>query len=156
MRITTAVLACVLLSAHAMASQGQDMPKFDWSPYDIKQLGIGTKSTAFIILEGADCKACIESMPFYRRLMELPEMNGTSRRVVVIAKAGVWPVKNVTDAHGFMPHRLNSGPYMMRPVPGVTSAPTVLVLDAKGVQRGKWEGVLSAEQQKAVIAALMK
>jgi hypothetical protein len=131
------------------------MPELDWGPYDITQLGIGTKSTAFIILEGSDCKACIESMSFYKRLMQLPEMDGRSRRVVVIAKAGVWPVKTVTDEQGFMPHRLNSGPYMRRPVPGVTVAPTILVLDGKGTQRGKWEGVLSAEQQKQVIAALM-
>lgn len=156
MRRELVIALCVwlVLAAAPAGQRGRGMPTLDWGPYDITQLGLGTKATAFIVLEGSDCTACVESMAFYKRLMRLPEMDGKVRRVVVIAKAGVWPVKTVTDAHGFMPHRLNSGPYMLRPVPGVTKAPTVLVLDAKGVQRGKWEGALSAKQENEVIAAL--
>lgn len=153
--VTVVALTGGLLGASPVAQGGRDVPVLDWGPYDLKQLGVGERRTAFIILEGAECAPCVESVPFYRSLMKLPGMDGRVRRVVVIAKSGVWPVKEMTDAHGFLPHRLNAGPYPRRPVPGVTSAPTIVVVDGKGIRRGKWEGVLNASQRKEVIAALM-
>lgn len=150
------VLLWALIVAPLSAGRIQQSPNFDWGPYDLKTLGLGKKATAFIVLGDQDCKDCVASMGFYKSLMKLPGMDGTERRVVVIAKDGVWPVKIVTDAHGFLPHHLTSGPYPRRPVPGVTKAPAIVVLDAKGKERGKWEGLLDASQQKAIVAALTK
>ncbi|MEX2270145.1 MAG: hypothetical protein WD690_01650 [Vicinamibacterales bacterium] len=121
-------------------------------PYDIRALKLGTLSTIVIALE-SDCKPCFDSIEFYKRLMNLPGMDGSKRRVVVVAMDGVWPVKKRTDALSFKPHRLTSGPYPGRDLPGVKAAPTILVFDRAGKQRGVWTGPFTPVQQKAVIAA---
>lgn len=150
-----AVVVCGVLGSSPLAQRGPDVRVSEWGGPELKLLGIGTKATAFIILEGADCVPCVGSVPFYKSLMKLPGMDGKVRRVVVLAKSGVWPVKNMLDAQGFTPHRLNSGPYPRGTITGITVAPSIVVVDGKGVQRGKWEGELSADRRKAVIAALM-
>lgn len=138
------------------------VPELDWGPFYAKQLvsrgksALGTASSAVIVLGAGQCGACIEAMEFYKSLMKLPGVDGVKRRVIVVARDGVGPIVDITDAHGFKPHVLTSGPYPRRPVHGVTRVPTVLVLDARGNERGKWEGALSAEQKKAVILALTK
>jgi hypothetical protein len=154
--LTVVALSGGLVAASPLAQRGRDVLPHVPGPYDMKRLGMGSKATAFIILEDAGCAPCVQSVPFYKSLMKLPEMDGKVRRVVVLAKSGVWPVKDMTDAQGFTPHRLNSGPYPRGTIPGITVAPTIVVFDGTGVQRGKWEGKLSAASQKAVIAALMQ
>lgn len=120
--------------------------------YDVRNLGLGKLSTVVVVM-ASTCKACFDSVPFYTRLLALPGMDGKARRLVVVAMDGVWPVKFKTDAMQFTPHRLTSGPYPGLNFPGVKDAPTIVVLDAAGRQRGVWAGLLTAEQQKAVIAA---
>lgn len=146
----------LLLAGPLSAQRNQKTPVFDTGPYDIKNLKLGKLSTAIIVLGADTCKDCIASMSFYKSLMKLPAVDGSARRVVVVAMDGVWPVKNITDAHGFTPHHLTSGPYRRRTVAGITKAPTILVVDGKGAQRGKWAGALTAAQQKEIIAALNK
>lgn len=120
--------------------------------YDARSVGLGKLSTVVVIM-ASGCKACFDAVPFYKRLLALPGMDGKARRLVVVAMDGVWPVKYKTDAVQFTPHRLTSGPYPGLNFPGVKEAPTIVVLDAAGKQRGAWAGPLTAEQQKAVIAA---
>jgi hypothetical protein len=141
---------CSLLLAGIVAQA----PVGERRSYDIKQLGLGTMSTVVIALE-SDCNGCFDSVEFYKRLMKLPDMDGKKRRVIVVAMNGVWPVKDKTDALGFMPHRLTSGPYPDFDLPGVKAAPSILVLDRAGKSRGVWTGRLTSVQQKAVIAAVM-
>jgi hypothetical protein len=122
-------------------------------PYDIKRRGLGKRATIVIAFAADDCKACTDAIPFYKSLLKLPGMDGATRRLVVVAMDGLWPVKDITDKQAFEPHRLTSGPYPAGRLPGVTRAPTVLVLDEKGTQVGKWEGPLSEGQRKEIIAA---
>ena len=122
-------------------------------PYDTKQLGLGTRATVVVAFAADDCKACAEAIPFYKTLLKVPGMYGSTRRLIVVARDGVWPVKDITDKQAFEPHRLTSGPYPAGRLPGVTKAPTVLVLDENGAPVGKWEGPLTDVQQKEVIAA---
>jgi hypothetical protein len=88
--------------------------------------------------------------------MQLPEVDGTARRVVVVAMNGVVPVSRMVESHGFKPHRLTSGPYSVRSLPGVSEPGTVLLLDAEGRQVGKWAGTLSDVQQREIVAAIRK
>lgn len=122
-------------------------------PYDVRELGLGTESTVVIAIS-SDCKVCVESIEFYKALTTLPGMDGKARKVVAVAMNGVWPVQDVVGPLGFKPHRLTSGPYMMRSLPGVSEPGTVLVLDAQGNQRGKWVGRLSPRQEEEIIKAL--
>jgi hypothetical protein len=103
-----------------------------------------------------DCKGCIDSMEFYKSLMELPEVDGRARRVVTVAMDGVVPLSDIVAPLGFKPHRLTSGPYMFRSLPGVSEPGTVLLLDAEGAQIGKWTGALSETQKSEIVAAIRK
>jgi hypothetical protein len=124
-------------------------------PYDIKGLGLGTQSTLVITLS-TDCKACLESMEFYKSLMRLPSADGTARRIVAVAMDGVAPVAEIVDPAGFKPHRLTSGPYMFRSLPGVSKPGSVLLLDSDGRQLRKWVGALSAAQQQEIVRAFSR
>lgn len=123
-------------------------------PYEIKSVGLGTRSTVVIAIS-SDCSACEQSIEFYKRLMELPLMDGTSRRLVVVAMNGAVPVHEMVTQKGLKPHRLTSGPYMRRTLPGVSQPGTILLLDADGNQRGKWVAPLSPEQEQQVIRAVV-
>lgn len=152
LRAAGAVLFAVL-ALPGVALEAQKSPGPAAGPYDVKGLGLGRRATVVVAFAADDCGPCRNAIPFYKELLKMPGMDGTTRRLVVVAMDGVWPVKDIADKHGFEPHRLTSGPYPARKLPGVTKAPTVLVLDEKGVQVGRWEGALSAAQQKEIIAA---
>ena len=110
-------------------------------------VGLGDKVTVLVFLE-PDCAACVESMAFFKRLMTIPGLDGKAGRVVVIARNGVIPVKDLIDAAGFKPHRLTSGP--AGAAAAVQSVPAVLLLDGAGQRAGLWNGQLTEKQQQEV------
>lgn len=150
MAVATLLATYASGSASLNAQQGRNSLA---RPYDIKGLGLGTRATVVVAFAADACKPCTDSIPFYKSLLTLPGMDGATRRLVVVAMDGVWPVKDLMKKQAFEPHRLTSGPYPAGRLPGVTKAPTVLVLDEKGTQIGKWEGPLSKAQRKEIIAA---
>jgi hypothetical protein len=166
--ISAVCLLCVWFGAESSMQTTTPVPRtkrvpdFDWGPYYARDLknrdksALGTTSSAVIVLGAAQCAACVESIEFYKSLMKLPGVDGVRRRVIVVARDGLNPVFGVIDAHGFKPHFMTSGPYPRRPIQGVTRVPTVIVLDAKGRERGKWEGILTSQQKQAVVLALTK
>lgn len=122
--------------------------------YDVKRLGLGTAFTVVVAFAAENCAPCRQSIPFYKTLLSLPRMDGKAGRLVVVATDGVWPVKNILDPNKLEPHRLTSGPYPARRLPGVTAAPTVVLIDRTGTTVGKWEGPLSAGDQEAIVKAI--
>ena len=122
-------------------------------PFDVRTLGLGTKAT-IVATVGTDCDSCMESIDFYTQLMALEEMNGTERRLVVVSTNGVGPVASVFEPRGFQPHHLTSGPGMGQSVPGARDAGVLLLLDAEGVQKGRWVGPLTSEQRQEIIDAV--
>lgn len=123
-------------------------------PYDIKGLGLGSEATVIVAFAAERCPECRRAVPFLRRLLALPRMDGKVRRLIVVATDGVWPVKDLLDPLKFEPHRLTSGPYPVRSLPGVTRTPAVLLLDPAGRIVGKWEGELSRPQEAEIVKAL--
>lgn len=150
-----ATLVTLLMPAHAAVGAQKARNPLSGA-YDIKRLGLGKRSTVVVAFEAEGCRACTDAIPFYKSLLKLPGMDGATRRLVVVAMDGVWPVKDITGKQGLEPHRLTSGPYPAGRLPGVTKAPTVLVLDGKGAQVGRWEGPLSEAQRKEIIAAVSR
>jgi hypothetical protein len=122
------------------------------APFDVKTLRLGTVSTVVIVLE-SDCDPCFQPVEFYKRLMKMKAMDGKKRKVIVVAMDGVWPVKDRAKAAGFAPHGTTSGPYPDLEWPAVKTAPTILVLDGSGKQRGVWVGPFDVGKQKAITAA---
>ena len=113
-------------------------------------VGMGSEATVLVVLD-LDCQPCLESMPFYKKLLALPRMDGFKRRVVVLSKRGVVPIARMLDQQGFKPHKLTSGPAAVREV---ETAPTVVVIGPNGKRRGAWTGRLTAAQEAEVFAAI--
>jgi hypothetical protein len=148
---TIVIVTIVVLTGAVLGRMFVLLPPMD--PYDITTLELGTQSTVVIAMS-SDCTACRDSMAFYKSLMQLPEVDGTERRVVVVAMDGNLPVSEMVESHGFRPHRLTSGPYSVRSLPGVSEPGTVLLLDPDGQQIGKWVGPHSEAQQREIVAAI--
>jgi hypothetical protein len=125
-------------------------------PYDVKGLGLGTEATVVVAFASDRCPECRNAIPFYKRLLALPRMDGKTRRLIIVATDGLWPVKDVLDPQKLEPNRLTSGPYPGRTLPGVTKTPAVMLLDPRGKTVGIWEGALSSAQQEAIVAAINK
>lgn len=153
LKVVAVALVCAMHTPASAAFGVQRAGNPPSEPYDIKRLGLGKRATVVVAFAADDCNACTDAVPFYKTLLKIPGMDGSTRRLIIVAMDGVWPVKDITDKQRFEPHRLTSGPYPAGRLPGVTKAPTVLVLDEKGTQVGKWEGALSDAQRKEIIAA---
>lgn len=148
-------LAAVLQDAeHAAAAPGQT----PGSPerFDLSRLGFGSEATVVIVLASSACAACRSDIDFYKDIAALPRMDGTRRRVVVVATDGVVPLYKILEARGFKPHRLTSGPYPGASIPRVTDVPAVIVIGSDGEERGRWNGALGPEQRSALITAITK
>ena len=123
------------------------------APFDVRDLGLGSRAT-LVATMGTDCESCTASIDFYKHLMTLDEMDGAERKLIVVSTNGVVPLAAAIEPRGFKPHRLTSGPGMGQNVPGAPGPGILLLLDANGTQRGKWEGPLTPAQQQEVIDAL--
>ncbi len=121
-------------------------------PYDVRDLGLGAKAT-LVATMSTECESCAASIDFYKQLMEMREMDGVERRLVVVSMNGVVPLAEAIEPRGFKPHRLTSGPGMGR-LPGAPEPGILLLLDADGAQKGRWTGQLTTAQQREVIEAL--
>jgi hypothetical protein len=121
-------------------------------PYDIRtsRVALGRELTIIVIF-GSDCPACVQSAPFYKKLLELPTMDGTAKRLVIMATDGIWPVKKLLDAHGLSPHQLISYPLSRKwDVPA--EPPTLVAFDGSGARLGLWAGQLTTGQQEQVLS----
>lgn len=118
----------------------------------IGSLKLGKESTVIIVF-ATDCEPCIKALPFYKRLMELPRMDGVERRMNMMTTDGAVPGTLVLEANGVTPHHFSSYPnYSLMAVPHVPS--TLYVLNAAGQLIGKWDGALSASNEADIVAAL--
>jgi thiol-disulfide isomerase/thioredoxin len=156
-------LLLVLLTLVAGEAAAQGKPPLPAPPkdpyagaYDLKGLGLGTEATVIVTFASEDCAPCVQAIPFYKRLLALPRMDGKARRFIVVAVDGLWPVKDILDPQRFEPHRLTSGPYPARRLPGVSGTPALLLLDRAGKTVRVWEGPLSNAQQQEIIDAINK
>ena len=144
-----AAFAVLLWFGHGSAGAEQQLP-----PESDKLLstnvGIGTEITVLVVVD-EKCQPCWDSIPFYKKLLALPRMDSTRRRLVVLVRSGVIPVKEILDAQGFRPHHLTSGP---REVRDVVTVPSVIVIGPDGKRRGAWEGRLTAQQETEVLKAI--
>jgi hypothetical protein len=117
---------------------------------DFTSMGLGTEHTLVVVLAPA-CAPCDAALPFYKRLMERPAIDGTRRRVVVVGH-GVVPIRKALEAAGVYPHAVTSGPDGF--VASIGEFPTLILVDAHGTRQKSWTGPLSPEGERDVIAAL--
>ena len=118
-------------------------------PDPFSTVGLGKEVTVLLVM-APSCTVCQAEIPFYKTLLELPRMDGTAKRLVVLG-IGIAPIRQELDSAKFRPHLLTSGPAATREI---TEFPTVIVLDAQGKRLGAWTGKLTEVQQKEIVAAI--
>lgn len=122
----------------------------DADPLVSTSVGLGKQMTVIVVM-APDCAPCVQALPFYQRLISMPNMDGVIRRLVVIAQNGVIPMKRVLDANKFTPHALTSGPSAAHEI---TQLPTLVLLDGHGHRVKTWSGPLTTAQEAEVVAAI--
>jgi hypothetical protein len=99
-------------------------------------------STAILFLQST-CKFCTDSMPFYRRLSEIPRRG----RLVVMGTESRERLEAYLAAHQFKPDRV----IVVTPqATKVRGTPTILVVDTNGVVVEAWGGQLDSARELAV------
>lgn len=116
----------------------------------LSSVGLGKDKTVLVFF-GSDCEPCLKSIHFYKRLSQLPMMDGIARRLIIISRAGVVPDSLALRDRQFQPHRLTSGPAAASLV---TDLPTIIILDSSGKRQGVWTGILSAAKESEVEFAI--
>lgn len=161
MTLSHLVLAAIVFRAFALAAPqlppanqtaparvtDRARPDFGFFPWAGRELTV-------IVVLGPDCKPCYDSVPFYKRLEPLPQIDRQEGRVAFLTVGGIWPAIDMVEKHpdGFRMRRSVSYPADNRF--GVTTLPSVLVIDGKWKRRGTWTGRLSPAQEQEVLALL--
>lgn len=160
--IPIALLVCSLMTVDAAA---QTPPKLGDLPSSRRvtdparpdvgymQPWAGTELTVVVVF-GADCEPCEESVPFYKRLANAAGMNRTTRRLTVLAEGGIWPARNAIEKHpqGFKTSGVVSYPQDDRFK--LKTLPTILIFDGAWKRRGEWPGRLTPAQESEVLALM--
>ena len=155
--LSFALLAITALTVPSIASAKAFQDPIPPPPeyHDIRSYGLGNELTV-VIAFGAECEACKESLPFYKRLLSANGMDGKRNRFVVLSTDGVAPVTVVLERAGFKPHAVISYPRQSKLRELSDQAPELVILDASGRPLRTWRGRLSSTQETEVLELLSK
>jgi hypothetical protein len=103
---------------------------------------------------GAGCKPCEESLPFYKRLATAPEMDRTTRRLIILTEGGVWPVINAIEKHPEGFKTIGAVSYPQDDRFKLKTLPAIFIFDGKWTRRGEWQGRLTPNQEAEVLALI--
>lgn len=149
--LLVSTVMCLLFAPATVAAQSAP-PRPSLEIPNIGSLKLGKESTVIVVF-ATTCEACLKALPFYKKLLALPGMDGVERRMNVMTTDGAVPGTKALDANGITPHHLSSYPnYSAIDVPYVPS--TVYVLNAAGQLIGKWTGALTVSNEEEIVAAL--
>lgn len=112
--------------------------------------GEGAAGSLLLVLS-ADCRFCTESMPFYRRLAERPEVQSGQVRLSVVSMQPRAEMREYLREHG-----LKASHVMSVPESGlrVGATPGIVLATREGVVRESWLGAVPSREEKRVIDAL--
>jgi|SRR5687768_6180027 len=99
---------------------------------------------------GKECKYCSESAEFYRRLAAGIASQSNTRLMAVFSE-------NAQDAEAYLKQLevpVSEVRYVSLPSLGITSVPTLAILDRNGVVTEMWVGKLSPLEEKALMSKL--
>lgn len=157
---TAVIVLCLLLGASIVRSFLARTPRSSapaeaapagYTLPGIERPDIGSKATVLVILSRT-CEFCERSLPFYRQLLQLPQMDGKTTRLVVLAMDDVSRMDAYLKEHNVRPHAVLSLP-RSEPLP-VKGVPALFVLDATGKIRKSWIGLLEAAVEQEVVSFL--
>ena len=120
------------------------------SRLDIDSIDFGTKSRNLILVLSKDCPYCIQSIPFYKELIEV----NRERQGVALFAAFPHPVAEsrtfLSDNELVIEQVVMVSPSKL----GIKGTPAVILTDNAGVVQRVWVGALSRERESEVLTSL--
>lgn len=117
----------------------------------LKRLGLG-KTLSIAVVFSADCEECLKQVPFFKRVIALPGMDGTKGRFMVLTRNGAVPAFTALKNAGFSGHTVGSYPEDPLELPSALGS--VVILDRDGKILTRWSGAPSSPQQEDILAKL--
>ena len=118
-------------------------------------LSLGLSDTTVVVYASRSCGYCNDSAGFYRRLLSMKSVSGTSDfRVVVLGALGAPDAKAFVEAHHLSVDAILAIPPTARH--RFTGTPAVLIVDRAGVVVGSWRGQASAGAEAEILSAIKR
>lgn len=133
----------------------EDRPAAPYPPgsqLPVRRAVTGDVRRTVILVLGTECHFCTASIPFYKRLMGLAEVDGTRGRVVIVSVSKVDDMVTYLSAHSLKYHSVIG--LRESDLRKIRITPSVVVVDADGTVKGSWAGVLTPQSEEAVMASL--
>ena len=102
------------------------------------------QSRTLVLFVNSGCHYCTEEMPFYRELQKLATERGV--QLCAVSMEDEAQLREYLTTSGLAHFALLS----RTTVTGLTATPTILLVDANGLVRQSWRGVLSDTQKERV------
>jgi thioredoxin-related protein len=115
------------------------------------RFGDHEKTLVLAIRKG--CHFCEESLPFYKRLVELEKSNSLHAHVLAVMPDDKDSASKALQSSGAVVDGIFSQPLDSLKVSGT---PTLLLLDSKGRVERAWIGQLNPQGEKELIATVEK
>lgn len=111
----------------------------------------GGAPAALVIAVSTNCQYCTASMPFYRRLAELPAVREGRLRLGIV---GIQPPDQIREY--FAQHGLSVPVVVHLSEAGVPlqATPTLLVINGEGAVTRSWAGRLRTDEEDAVLSEI--
>jgi hypothetical protein len=158
----TFVVMCVAVSAaavnHVIVSRSQ--PSAPARPQPLvagtqlklpESLTRDARSPRVLLVLSTACKYCTESMPFYARIAELPAIKAGRVQLAVVSLQSKPQMRMYLDEHRLA---VTSIVTSMESGFSVAGTPTLVLTNAEGVVADSWSGLLPAEEEENVLAAI--
>lgn len=153
MIVVCLIAGYVLIDNHFLHPKLGSPPgvSLDGKRLDVEGLDWREGKTSLILAISSHCRYCIADAPFYKQITNEDQLSKV--KVVVISADEAAPLQQFLQANSIRTDKV-----LLRPLTliGVSSTPTLLVVDSGGVVRGTFIGALDAGGQAAVRDRLRK
>src|SRR5579884_166398 len=115
---------------------------FSWNRYN----------STFVIALRHSCPYCVKSLPFYVRLQAAAATSARRTGIVFVTADDRRTVDQFLASGGITGAQIQSN--INTATFGVDATPTILQVDSDGHLKRSWVGILSEEQQRAVLSLI--
>lgn len=146
--ILVAILIAVVLVRQSVSNHNsKEPPSLIGKRLSIAGKPFKPEKTTLVLVLSTNCRFCTESAPFYRRLIDRTE---GKRKFELV---GVFP-QGLESVHNYLQGLGLNIPEVYQATMnslGLTSTPTIVVVDGRGVVTHMWVGQLPPDREREVL-----
>jgi hypothetical protein len=144
-----ALIAAVTTAGPVVAAI--DSPQESTQAY-LKRLKVGTAATVYVVFS-ADCQDCRALSGFYKRIQDLPGVDGVAVRLIALTRGGAGPAQAALRDAGVIPSAIAAFPDE-DPAALPTTLGAIAIFGKDGTPVKKWDHVPTTQEQDDVIGTL--